>query len=111
MQPIIEGFSIPDNPQAFAGLKASTVSRLPEIAIFTGPNGGGKTRLLKIIAGQAPNYQQWLVRSQHLDDLRRVHSSILARTSIPRANPEQELAHVNRQIAQVEQEVRGGPTS
>lgn len=105
MQPIIEGFSIPDNPQAFAGLKASTVSRLPEIAIFTGPNGGGKTRLLKIIAGQAPNYQQWLVRSQHLDDLRRVHSSILARTSIPRANPEQELAHVNRQIAQVEQEV------
>jgi ABC-type Mn2+/Zn2+ transport system ATPase subunit len=53
MKSILRGFEIPDHASAFSGFKASTVSRLPETAIFTGPNGGGKSRLLKLIAGRA----------------------------------------------------------
>ena len=101
MRVIIEGFKIPDNPAAFSGLEASEVSRLPQIAIFTGPNGGGKSRLLRTIVSQAPTGRERPAIVQRLSSLQAVLAQ-QALTQAPNTMRPRRTPPFESQIAQLE---------
>ncbi len=105
MKTIIAGLQIPDNPLAFSGLKSSTISRLPELAIFTGPNGGGKSRLLRLIAGQAPAQNAALSQfRRQIQTSQRARDQILTRLKTNIGSPTED--NLRKQIENIDQQIR-----
>jgi hypothetical protein len=96
MKAIIEGFRVPNNPSAFLGLNEASVKRLPEMAVFAGPNGGGKSRLLRLIAEHGPNQGRRQSLREQLESLRQNKESLRQNKESLRQNKENAIAQVRR---------------
>src|SRR4051794_21666871 len=102
MKVLVQGFRIPNNPSEFTGLKETSVSRLPEIAIFAGPNGGGKSRLLRLISTHGPNQGKRAALLRELQTFQdaRVKQETVAQQNLAQTNPmHQNLGSAARHIA------------